>query len=284
MTTPGSDLVAPDPDYFPEDHYPCLTYLAEEYRKRVRLGRGHLARSTVVFCGLARDVAASLPIVRARLERAGALCADYRVVIVENDSIDDTPDLLESWSRDNTRVDVVSEKLGLPSLPNGQGRERMEQLAACRNRYLDRIDARHDDADYVIVVDTDLPNGFSYQGLLSTFGYESWHAVGSNGILELDSESDPTFYDAWAFRRPGDTEAPPFEETNSLILRRGEPPFPVWSSFGGLAVYAREALQAGCRYGGDDCEHAVLHCRLREQGFAEQYLNPSQIVRYAGHG
>mgnify|MGYP002623631743 CR=1 FL=1 len=283
MTTPGGDTPLPDPA-FPEDRYPCLPYLEEEYGKRVRLGRGRLARSTVVFCGLARDVAPALPATRARLERAGALCADYRVVIVENDSRDETPDLLARWRRDDDRVDVLSEELGLPRLPAGRGRARMEQLAACRNRYLDRIDQRYDDADYVIVVDTDLPSGFSYQGLLSTFGYEAWHVVGSNGILELDSESAPIFYDAWAFRRPGEDAAPPFEQTNALVLRRGEPPFPVWSSFGGLAVYAREALRSGCRYGGDDCEHAVLHRRLRKRGYSEQYLNPSQIVRYAGHG
>jgi hypothetical protein len=42
-----------------------------------------------------------------------------------------------------------------------------------------------------------------------------------------------------------------------------------------------QALRSGVRYGGDDCEHVVLHRQLRDRGFDRQFLNPSQIVLYS---
>jgi hypothetical protein len=64
-----------------------------------------------------------------------------------------------------------------------------------------------------------------------------------------------------------------------LAWSRGEPLLPVNSCFGGLGLYRMPAWLAA-RYGGDDCEHVVLHRRMRDAGYDRQYLNPSQIVLY----
>lgn len=281
-TAPG--VPATEAAEFPEWWFACSSAARPAYEQRVAAGRERMRASTVVFCGLARDVADALPSVSARIERAGAMFRDYRVVVYESDSRDDTAEQLRAWEQRNPRVAVLTETLGAPRWEQDQSPERLRHLAACRNRYLEYVTARHGTFDHVIVLDTDLPRGFSYEGLAHTFGGDGWHVVGSNSVAVFPEglpPPSPMYFDAWAFRREGETTPRPAEETNRLFFRRGEPLVPVWSVFGGLAVYAMAALQSGARYGGDDCEHVVLHRELRARGFDRQYLNPSQIVLYA---
>ena len=267
---------------FPEDWFTCYE---PDYRRLVVLGKRRMAASRVVFCGLARDVEKELAVVTQRIESAAAMFRDYRVVIYENDSRDGTLDLLHAWERENPNVTVLHEVLEAPRWGSVPDPERMAHLAYCRNRYLDHVAQHHADFDHMIVLDTDLHRGFSYEGLANTFGHEDWDAVGSNGILvpiEGRPPPDPMFFDAWAFRSEGDVEAQSFEVVNRLQFHRGEPLVPVWSCFGGLAVYRMDCVLSGARYGGTDCEHVVFHRELRDRGYAAQYLNPSQFVFYAG--
>lgn len=268
---------------FPEAWFPVPDYVGPEYRKRVRLGREHMAASRIVFGGLARDVERQLPSALGRIARVGESLLDHRVVIYENDSRDGTAGQLARRAAQDARLDVISESLGTPAFGSDRSAERMAHLAACRNRVLDRALERHRDFDYLVMLDLDLPRGFSYEGLASCFGYGGWDWMGSNGIsapLVRDPAIPPFFYDAWAFRWPGDDEARPAAEINALRFHRGAPPFPVWSCFGGLAIYRMEALRSGARYGGGDCEHVVLHRALRERG-RTGYLNPSLLVLYS---
>jgi hypothetical protein len=282
-----SPIVGPAPspvearfDGFPEHWFRCEPAGRVEYEQCVARGHARMRERSVVFCGLARDVADALPALIHSIEHLGTRFRDYRVVVYENDSTDDTLVRLRAWSHGNSRVDVLSERPGLPRWPHVRDPERMRQLAACRNRYLDHLLERYEADDHVIVLDTDLPRGFSHEGVAHTFGLDGWDAVGSN-MLSVPSEGRPPpqrfFFDAWAFRRVGET-TPSFAEVNRLHFRRGAPPVRVWSVFGGLAVYTMAAMRSGARYGGDDCEHVVLHGGMRERGFDRIFLNPSQIV------
>nr|MBX2877818.1 hypothetical protein [Saprospiraceae bacterium] len=108
---------------------------------------------------------------------------------------------------------------------------------------------------------------------------------GSNGILVPpygDPIPNPIFYDAFAFRPKGDDDPKSLEEINALQFQRGKELVPVKSVFGGLAIYRSAGILAGAEYGGEDCEHVMLHQWLRENGFDQQFLNPSQIVLYSG--
>jgi hypothetical protein len=162
--------------------------------------------------------------------------------------------------------------------------ERAAWLAQCRNHYRNRIVERHSDFDYAIVVDMDLPGGWSFDGVAHTFGQENWDFVGSNGLvhrLERPSDQSPFIhFDVWAFRPARGTAARRLVNHNELRLRRGEPLLPVESSFGGLGVYRMQCMRAA-EYAGGDCEHVVFHERLRRAGFDRLFLNPSQIVLYS---
>jgi hypothetical protein len=60
-----------------------------------------MRRSTVMICGLARDLGAIAPLTAKRIEQIGTRFRDYGVVLVENDSIDGTQQYLTSWAAVN---------------------------------------------------------------------------------------------------------------------------------------------------------------------------------------
>jgi hypothetical protein len=203
--------------------------------------------------------------------------ADYRVVIYENDSQDETVGILRAWQQQDPKVTILSEVLHAPRWGSIQSLERTAQLAAYRNRYRELAIERFHDFDFIVVVDTDLL-GWSYDGSANTFGLFGWDAVTARGNTIWHGR--PAFYDGWAFRALDHPEVHTEEaEIRSMVFPRGTPPVPVLSSFSGLGVYTMQAMRAA-RYGGTDCEHVVLHRNMRAAGFGSIFMNPSLITLY----
>jgi hypothetical protein len=269
---------------FPEDAFPCRAAVRDAFLARVKDGRQRMAEVSVVFCGLCRDVRPYLPRMAARIERLGEMFRDYRVVLFENDSVDATREFLFDWQTLNPRVEVISETLGVRQHPQCRSLDRAAWLGQIRNRCRERIITKYAEFDHVIVVDMDLPGGWSYDGVAHTFGHDDWDFVGSYGLRQRTGRrgDEPPFHhvDVWAFRPARETAARKLVDHTRLQLQRGDPLLPVESCFGGLGVYRMACMQAAA-YGGDDCEHVVFHSRLRSIGFDRLFLNPSQIVMYS---
>jgi hypothetical protein len=267
---------------FPEQRFLPQPEWSAAYRQSVKRGWDRMAGSKIVFCGLARNVGGVLPATIARMERLAESFADYRVLIYENDSHDSTPAQLAAWAATNPRVVVISETRRRPRHDSIRSLTRAADMADYRSRCQEEVARRWADFDYASVVDTDLVGGWSYDGVAHTFGSDSWDFVGSYGIIYQRhklSLNRPLHYDVWAFRRAGSYAPIQGVAGNLLAWSRGEPLLPVYSCFGGLGFYRMQAWLAGS-YGGGDCEHVVLHRRMREAGYGRQYLNPSQIVLY----
>jgi hypothetical protein len=249
---------------------------------KVAKGYSVMRQRRVVIAGLARNVADVLPQTIGRIERLGELFADYRVVIYENDSSDDTPRLLRQWSRANPRVTILNETHHDPVHRPSRNLARARRMAYYRSCCQELILARYRGYDNVVLVDTDLEGGWSYDGIANTFGHDDWDFVGSFGVIYRRDRLAPNQiaqYDAWAFRE--DEEFTPISTAivNSIVFERGEPLQPVSSCFGGLGVYRMPAYAAGA-YDGSDVEHVTFHRRIRQMGFTETFLNPSQITLY----
>lgn len=267
---------------FPEDLFAASPELWSDYRQLLTLGQSRMEQSTAVICGLARDVAEILPVTIARIERIGERFGDYRVVIYENDSRDDTRSLLLAWAQRNPRVRVAVETIGDPVNPCARCLQRAARMANYRNRCLDVLRSEFANFDYALVLDTDLKGGWSYDGIANTFGHDDWDFVGSNGIIFKRLGRDlnvPIQYDAWAFRWDDNFSALPTSSVNMLQWQRGQPLVPVTSCFGGLGVYRMKALLSA-RYSGWDSEHIPLHQEMRNNGFHRMFINPSQIALY----
>lgn len=256
---------------------------AADYKARVASGRETAASCTAVIVALARNVEASLPATVARIEHTGALFKDYRVVVYENDSQDSTPAQLREWAAANSRVVAISERLNDPINPGTRCLSRAARMANYRNKCQDVVLSKFSAYSHVLLVETDLPDGWSYDGILNTFGQPIlWHMVGSNGIIyrQVGRVRKPLQYDAWAWRRAGSWDPQPPQRINPLFWSRGEPMIALNSCFGGLGIYTMEAF-ASSRYDGSDCEHVPFHKGMKDAGFTELFMNPSQIVLYS---
>jgi hypothetical protein len=267
---------------FPEHIFPVPEAHAALYAERVIRGRERMRESRVVIAGLVRNAIDVLPAMIERVERLASLFAECRVVIYENDSVDGTRELLSAWAAGVPRVTVISEVLSSPVNRKTRSDERGERMADFRNRYHSLIAERFAEFDHVIVVDLDMPFGWSDDGIANTFGQDDWDFVGANGIiLQRVHMRFNTWlhYDAWAYRRLGSYEPMPAPLVNNFQWRRGEPLVPVYSCFGGVGIYRMPAFLSS-RYAGGDCEHVAMHRGMRDAGFDRQFLNPSQLVFY----
>jgi len=273
---------------FPEALYPCSEEVQQDYSTKVITGRQKMAESTVVICGIARDISKNIIATIARVERLGQMFEDYRVVIYENDSTDGTDIVLREWESQNYKVKIISEKLGDTKYESNTDIERLTALADYRNNYLHHIfNGETIVPDYIVVADLDLPGGWSYEGICNSFGYDNWSVMGSNGLLygilegSTDGEMRRVYYDSLAFRRQGHPEPHVSSDINAIVYNRGESPIQVDSCFGGLALYKSDAFRHGARYSGPDCDHVELHRLMLDTGIDGIYLNPSQIVLYS---
>ena len=280
------DQAAPaiNSDYFPEHLFPTAAADSSSFLAETARGYSRMASQRVVIGGLARNLGSIVDTTIARVERLGRMFADYRVVLYENDSADETPTRLKQWSENNSRVFVLSEQLNNPVNKCDRSQGRAQRMAHYRRQCHRTICQRHPDFDHVILVDTDMEGGWSYDGVASTFGKNDWDFVGSNGVIFRRHRLDlnrMVQYDAWAYRDDESFSPKTTAEVNAITYRRGEELVPVTSCFGGLGVYRMAAFQAG-EYdeSAADTEHVPFHRSMRNRGFARAFINPSQVTLY----
>lgn len=267
---------------FPEHAFPPAPAHAEAYYAACRRGYASMADSRVAITGLARNIGRVLPVTIQRIENLGRCFADYRVVVYENDSTDDTRLELARWSRGNRRVHLVTEVLADPVNPTTRCLARAARMARYRRRCQEEVLEQCGSFDAAIVIDFDIQGGFSIDGIASTFGHTDWDFVGANGLicrrdgLRMNALRQ---YDTWALRFDTDLTPLSTREAAMYVYDRGAPLVPVTCCFGGLGIYAMEAYAAG-GYSEDDLEHATFHRSMIAAGHARLYLNPSQLVIY----
>lgn len=269
---------------FPESLYPANS---NDYIKSIIRGYNACNKKSVLIIGLARDLGKTCPYTISRINRIGSMFRDYRVVILENDSVDNTANRLRREAKRNSRWVVVNRTLNTERHEQTKTINRAMRMAQYRNLLME-LSAPYKQ-EYVIVLDTDLEGGYSYDGIAHTFSLPKWDMIGSNG-LTYDFHAGKhrrLFYDSWAFRRLGAISAHKDSDINLLRLDRGEPLMPVKSCFGGLGIYRSDVYFCGAKYGhinelGEpECDHVTLHTELHSMGFKNIYLNPSLITLYA---
>ena len=250
--------------------------------RRIAKGAARMADLRVVLCGLTRDSAPYLQNTITRMETLGDLFGEYRVVVFENDSIDGTPALLDRWQHLNSRVVVLSEQRNDPVNLPLRCPLRADRMAFYRNQYREFITHHFADFDFAIVVDMDILEGWSNDGVAHTFGFNEWDFVGSYGIIEKRHllRSQMKQYDAWAFRSYGSYEPLKTKTVNNMRIVSEDRLMAVYSCFGGLGIYRMPGL-LNCQYVGGDCEHVGLHAAMRESGFDRIFLNPNQTTDYS---
>lgn len=266
---------------FPESLFPCKTN-PQDYYNRVAYGYDLMCNSTAIITGLARDLGPLREYTKARITALGQMFRNYSVILYENDSTDGTTEFLREWYEcDHHFRLLISEQLKKARHAQTMEYERTVDMAYYRNRYLSEILENNWGADYLIVVDTDIEGGWSYEGIANSFSYQ-FDVMASNSLIykkQANGTHRRLFFDAWAFRKLNHDHPHEQPEINVLRYHRGESPIKVFSAFGGLAIYNMSQLKKYYRYQSGDCDHPTLHKQMRKDG-CHIMLNPSQITLY----
>lgn len=230
----------------------------------------------VLICGTCKNVEPFLQNDFQNIEALGNHFEDYFAVISENNSSDNTPSILKNWAKNNSRAMVISEHLTRDQLLEGalcfdkdENPSRMENIARARNRLLEVVrQSQFDDYDFVIMADLDFRHGWPINEIVRTIrdkGDQDWDCVTANGI------SGRSYYDRYAFRDNSFPFGPellgePWWQNlgRTPIQFQGDKWVPVYSAFGGLAIYKRNSLIESSYYGyvTDDLTEVVKTCLI----------------------
>ena len=263
-------------------------------------GFEHMKKNRVVLCGLIRDKEDRVVDAVTKMVLLGNYFIDYRILIVENDSKDNTRQLLLQYSKNNNKIIIlgcgynedscsINSALSTSKLPD---MKRITKMATLRNLYLDYIRKHYMDYDYMMVIDMDIEGSLYIDGVANSFGHMSLNkdieAVGANGLISY--QYGLRYYDTLAYTDLGGPL-----EWNSLNYKKyldsaaitlkpyshGEPMKRVLSCFGGAAIYKIDKITRDTNYDYSknkySCEHGYFNRHF------QMYLNPSMIYFLLNH-
>lgn len=196
----------------------------------------------LLICGICKNVEFAIPNSINNIETLGSRFSDYAVIIYENNSRDKTPALLSKWARTNPRVKFISEVI-----PKIQLKTREENIANARNKVLSAA-RDYQDFKYLVMVDLDFKTPWPIDEIVKTIELPfDWDCISANGIINRDNY---IYWDRYAFRDASCPFGPEllgedwWAEQNSfpLVCPLRENFIPVYSAFGGLAIYKTETI------------------------------------------
>jgi hypothetical protein len=276
-----------------------------DYASRVKRAMERAKNETIVIAGLVRNSETTIDPMRRMLAPLLAGFRDYRIVIVENNSVDDTRDLLLDWASEDTNVvilcqhgtvntrrcDLVNTNYfnHVSNSSHAASVERIRPMKMLRNMYLDYIRSHLSSFTYTLVIDFDLHGEFVQDGFWHSVGlmqdYRDIDFIACAGILDEPLRT-PIYYDTFAlvplenrlyFQDMAEKALHDERYNREIYLRLMESlyePIPVRSAFGGMCLYRTRRMiekMYNIHPSNPSCEHAYLHDGLNG------YINPTMI-------
>lgn len=270
-----------------------------EFFNHSRLSMDKSQHETIVFVGLCQDdgkdvLATWMPILR----RIGGYFKDYRIVMVENDSVDDTRIHLLRQAEKDSRFIVLCDqdhaentktcRLNMRSVETGQDKERslekrVKTLAKFRQVYWDYVKKNYHDYHYMCIIDWDLEGQVSVPG----FFHGLYYARNYVDVVACNSyhKENDSFYIHDTYPLLDENRCQYLRENKSAmdlrmkkqmrdrVLYGSTYPVPVSSAFGGMALYNISRVQSrNADYKNPtcpiECEHSTFHKNV------EVYIDP----------
>ena len=276
-------------------------------------GKAYMKDSSVVFCGLARDSSNRLSSSISMIKKLLHMFKRYKVVIVENDSSDDTRETLLNWAKEDPNVIIlgcggINEPKCTLNLVKTADHEitssRIQKMAKIRNIYLEFIKQHLNDYDYMMVYDFDIVGNIYIDGLRDTFNVfrtrQDIHGLTANGIraewtknfyydpFAIFSKESPSCFDTEKNKRKDEKIILSQKLIPSMFSDRFsfEPDFgliSVKSAFAGLGIYRIDKiLQHDASYNLTcdkiTCEHTAF-----SESLGNIYINPKMILYVFSH-
>jgi len=222
------------------------------------------------------------------MDEIGKQFKDYKIIIYENDSTDNTRKILMENKKEHYEY-IFEDGVNIPN--------RTMRIAHCRNKLLEKIDTSY---DYLLMLDLDdvLYSGKLIDTIKTCFYYkiEQWDAMFAN--------CSKTYYDIFALRKKKYLTSCCWNDAN-LLKSKGTPHkiayelcinkfiihYPpehelisVLSAFGGAGLYKMKSI-IGCKYDGYEknhitgeiCEHVTFNQALIHKG-CKLYINPKMLI------
>lgn len=284
--------------YTPPRLFPIDDENIKLYNSTTELGKRYASQNTAVVCTLVRDVEHKIPAIIKKAEAMGKLFADYRILLVENDSSDNTRKLLLEWKNKNPRVTILGCGVNFEGKcsvniarkktdEHAISRWRIEKMVYLRNIYLNYLKKHYSNFDYALVWDADTIGSVYLDGILNSMGWfaknPEMEGVCANGIKRFVLPK--VFYDTYAINEHTDNfhsdnmRSHHYKKAILTQYSRGEPLAHVKSCFSGFTIYRIDSLlNDDVVYDmseGDniECEHVRLHKHMNDR----MYINPSMI-------
>ena len=263
------------------------------YFNEMKRGMKSMQTKSIVIAGLIHNAEQQIRPMKMWFDEMKKLCKSCHIVIVENNSIDNTEVYCKQWQRmDPKHVHLVCDQTICNNNwkikeDKGPESERIEKMSYLRNLYLDYIQANFSTGiDYVFAMDFDLRGILFWDGLFhSMYCFDKnakIEALACNGLIE----GDLLYYDSFAFARDRSElrwsslldKANHDQEVLLYISKEYEESQEldhVASAFGGFCIYRFEHFIKH-RYGYEKdrytCEHCVFH-----ENFEHFYVNPNMV-------
>ena len=282
------------PDYFNSEILNFDNNIPEEIKQKSFYGREIAKKSKIVICGLARNLEKIIINSIKKMEVIGENFYDYRIIIFENDSSDNTRNLIKEYSLENNNKIILLDCDHLGSsdckLKNKEGyeygvvsQERINKMAQYREEYLKYIKNNLTDYEYVLVCDLDLEGNHCIDGLFTSLAKEDWDVIYINGrntyygLFGLITVA----YDSIAYVDYNHSFSEKLTFTtfwdNLMLMNYGllncDEFLEVKSAFNGFGLYKLNSIKnASYLKGNLRCEHNNISKHIYENG-GKQYIN-----------
>jgi len=269
--------------------------------QKSQIGLSWFRSQRLIICALLRDSESTIHLVRRQSEAVGKLFADYTILVVENDSHDNTRLKLLEWAKQNQKVQVLGcEGVNLsscslrmdPTLIHDRASGRIDKMVKLRNVYLDyiRSNPKLSSAQIALIWDMDIQGSFYLDGLGLTGYYfkkgidnKQIDAMCANGVADVgDRIETGKYYDPYAHEDIGQTRT--FTTVDDIDPPACSlSPMHVRSCFNGFTFYRLPSILAR-RYSLEKsgekeaiCEHVGVHRGMNI------YLNPGMVYLMQYH-
>lgn len=263
-----------------------------------------MIHKNIIIAALARNCEDSLRTNIPLIEKLRAQFLWSQVVVVENDSIDGTKDLLNNWKINYGNVTIISNDFGTKTIPDKSdliinpmtSYQRIDKMVFYRNLYLDYIKEVKHPIDLVIIIDIDVIK-ISLTGLINVINSfdNKTGAIFSNGmsVMKTPFGLSEIYYDTFAvweypllneFSHSTESLDWTFKSINKNVKK--SPLYRVISAFGGVGVYNYQAIKNLCyktvlnplNQQEAICEHIPFNQEIIKRGFNNYIARDFQVV------
>lgn len=266
--------------------------------------------SKIIFAGAVQNSEKYLPSIFGNIENLSKLFSEVGYIFIENDSTDNTKQLIKDWGHGKPNFHLISLD-GLKEVSI-----RTIRLEMIRNAYLETIRyyAELRNFNYLAIMDMDDVGTYLIDAKEATKAVEFLEVSPSRAAVFANQRG--TYYDMWALRHPFICPSDIWEcvldyaiekncsdevafsqtfEKRIITFEESMEPMKVDSAFGGFGMYKMKyvlnnpnpylgsktkivPLDDGtlCYAKWQTCEHVHFHAGIRSQG-GEMYIYPSLI-------